>query len=63
MVDLDDLITTIPGVLVDGFGCEESSSGFSRSSCSGEFLKFHPGTSWLPVSNNVVSGGLGYVRC
>ena len=50
MADLEDLLKTIPGVLVDGSVHEETPSGFSGSNCG--FLQFRPGTIWLPVSRN-----------
>jgi hypothetical protein len=52
VVDLEDLISTIPGVLVDGFVRDDderrSPSSAHGSSHCGIFLKFVPGTSWVP---------------
>ena len=50
VTDLENLLLTIPGVLVDGFLHDETSSGLSGSSRSSAFLKFRPGTSCLPLS-------------
>ena len=48
VADLEDLITTIPGVLVDGSIHDETCSGLSESSRPAEFAKFRPGTTWVP---------------
>ena len=59
VADLEDLLKTIPGVLVDGSVHDEASSGSNGSNCG--FLKFQPGTTWLPVSRNAdVFENLGY---
>ena len=54
--DLEDLIGTIPGVLVDGSMHDEASADLNYS---GEFLKFRPGTTWLPFVKEGESGDLG----
>ena len=60
VADLEDLISTIPGVLVDGSVCDEVSSGISGRGKSKELLKFRPGTNWLPFAKENVSGRLKY---
>ena len=60
VADLEDLISTIPGVLVDGSVYDEASSDISGSDSSRELLQFRPGTNWLPFVKDLLCGVLTY---